>query len=74
MRMGETTAMYISYRLSLGEKARTISFILKNFCISIGSNRDLATISGEDCLYYLNTRGIRRGGALPHTGSAYMQP
>ena len=71
MRMGETTAMYISYRLSLGEKAQTISFILKNFCKSIGPNRDLATISGEDCLYYLNTRGIRRGGVTAYWFSIY---
>lgn len=37
MKMGEAVTMYISYRMSLGEKARTISFIIKNFCNYIGA-------------------------------------
>ena len=54
MKMSELTVMYISYKLSLGEKTRTISFILKNFCSQIGPGRDLTTISEKDCLCYLN--------------------
>lgn len=61
MKMGETTILYISYRLSLGEKARTISFILKNFCGYIGADRDLTTISEKECNRYLNAHGIREG-------------
>lgn len=38
MKMGEAVTMYISYRMSLGEKARTIGFILKNFCKYIGAH------------------------------------
>lgn len=61
MMMEETTILYISYRLSLGERARTISFILKNFCGYIGADRDLTTISEKECNCYLNARGIREG-------------
>lgn len=61
MKMGETTILYISYRLSLGERARTISFILKNFCGYIGADRDLTTISEKECNCYLNAHGIREG-------------
>ena len=61
MKMEETTILYISYRLSLGERARTISFILKNFCGYIGADRDLTTISEKECSCYLNAHGIREG-------------
>lgn len=61
MKMEETTILYISYRLSLGERARTISFILKNFCGYIGADRDLTTISEKECNRYLNAHGIREG-------------
>lgn len=61
MKMEETTILYISYRLSLGERARTISFILKNFCGYIGADRELTTISEKECNCYLNARGIREG-------------
>lgn len=61
MKMGETTILYISYRLSLGERTRTISFILKNFCGYIGADRDLTTISEKECNCYLNAHGIREG-------------
>lgn len=71
MKMRETTVMYISYRLSLGEKARTSGFILKNFCKYIGPNRDLATISVKECLRYLNAHGIREGGVTAYWFSIY---
>ena len=61
MKMEETTILYISYRLSLGERVRTISFILKNFCGYIGADRDLTTISEKECNCYLNAHGIREG-------------
>lgn len=71
MKMGEITVMYISYRLSLGEKARTVSYILKNFCRHIGPDRDLATISEKDCLSYLNTRGAGKGNVTTYWFSIY---
>lgn len=71
MKMGEIAVMYISYRLSLGEKARTSSYILKNFCKYVGPDRDLATISGEDCLCYLNARGIRDGAVTAYWFGIY---
>ncbi len=71
MKIGETTIMYISYRLSLGEKARTISFILKNFCNHIGADRDLATISEKECNYYLTAHGIREGVVSAYWFSIY---
>lgn len=71
MKMSELTVMYISYKLSLGEKARTISFILKNFCSQIGPGRDLTTISEKDCLCYLNMHGIRNGEVTAYWFSIY---
>lgn len=71
MKMGELTVMYISYKLSLGEKARTISFILKNFCSQIGPGMDLTTISEKDCLCYLNMHGIRNGEVTAYWFSIY---
>ena len=32
MKIEEATIMYISYRMSLGERARTLKFIMNNFC------------------------------------------
>ena len=71
MKMGETTILYISYRLSLGERARTISFILKNFCGYIGADRDLTTISEKECNRYLNAHGIREGVISAYWFSIY---
>lgn len=71
MKMGETTILYISYRLSLGERARTISFILKNFCGYIGADRDLTTISEKECNCYLNAHGIREGMISAYWFSIY---
>lgn len=71
MKIGDITATYVSYRLSLGEKTRTISYILKNFCRQIGPHRDLTTISEKDCLCYLNTRGIRKGDVTAYWFSIY---
>lgn len=71
MKMGETIILYISYRLSLGEKARTISFILKNFCGYIGADRDLTTISEKECNRYLNAHGIREGVISAYWFSIY---
>lgn len=71
MKMSELTVMYISYKLSLGEKARTIRFILKNFCSQIGPGRDLTTISEKDCLCYLNMHGIRNGEVTAYWFSIY---
>lgn len=72
MKMGETTILYISYRLSLGERARTISFILKNFCGYIGADRDLTTISEKECNRYLNAHGIREGVISAYWFSIYV--
>lgn len=71
MKMEETTILYISYRLSLGERARTISFILKNFCGYIGADRDLTTISEKECNCYLNAHGIREGMISAYWFSIY---
>ena len=71
MKMGETTILYISYRLSLSERARTISFILKNFCGYIGADRDLTTISEKECNRYLNAHGIREGVISAYWFSIY---
>lgn len=71
MKMEETTILYISYRLSLGERARTISFILKNFCGYIGADRDLTTISEKECNRYLNAHGIREGVISAYWFSIY---
>ena len=71
MKMGKTAVMYISYRLSLGEKARTINFILKNFSKYVGPDKPLETISGKDCLCYLNAHGIREGVVTAYWSSIY---
>ena len=71
MKMGEAVTMYISYRMSLGEKARTISFIIKNFCNYIGADKDLSIISEQHCFHYLNAHGIREGVASTYWFSIY---
>ena len=63
--------MYISYRMSLGEKARTIGFILKNFCKYIGADKDLSIISEQHCFHYLNAHGVREGVATTYWFSIY---
>ena len=71
MKMGEAVTMYISYRMSLGEKARTIGFILKNFCKYIGADKDLSIISEQHCFHYLNAHGVREGVATTYWFSIY---
>lgn len=61
MIMKEAITMYISYRLSLGEKARTISFILKNFCNYVGPDTDIAVLPAKLCLGYLHSHGAKNG-------------
>lgn len=71
MKIGEATVMYISYRMGLGEKARTIGFIMKNFCNYIGADMDLSIISEQHCLHYLNAHGVRDGIATAYWFSIY---
>jgi site-specific recombinase XerD len=44
---------------------------LKNFCKYVGPDRDLATISGKDCLCYLNAHGIREGAVTAYWFNIY---
>lgn len=71
MKIEEATIMYISYRMSLGEKARTIGFIMKNFCNYIGADMDLSIISEQHCLHYLKAHGVREGVATAYWFSIY---
>ena len=71
MKMGEAVTVYISYRMSLGEKARTIGFIIKNFCGYIGADKDLSIISEQHCFHYLNAHGVREGVATTYWFSIY---
>ena len=66
MKMGEASVTYISHRLSLGEKAHTLSFIMNNFCNYIGPDEELANISGKQCLCYLNAHGSNDGVATAY--------
>ena len=66
MKMGEASVTYISHRLSLGEKAHTLSFIMNNFCNYIGPDEELANISGKQCLCYLNAHGSKDGVATAY--------
>lgn len=71
MKIEEATIMYISYRMSLGERARTLKFIMNNFCNYIGPDKDISNISEQHCLYYLNAHGIREGVATAYWFSMY---
>ena len=71
MKIEEATIMYISYRMSLGERARTLKFIMNNFCNYIGPDKDISNISEQHCLYYLNAHGIREGVATAYWFSIY---
>lgn len=66
MNTADAIIVYISYRESLGEKARTTGFILKNFCSHIGADEDLTSISEMDCTSYLNNKGIREGATTSY--------
>lgn len=71
MKTGDAIAVYTSYRLSLGEKARTLSFIMNNFCNYIGPEEELENISEQHCLCYLNAHGVREGVASAYWFSIY---
>lgn len=52
---------YQAYRVSLGGKFRTGSFILKAFSNTIGDETEISDISSTQCINYLNIKGYVSG-------------
>lgn len=53
MKIHESVEMYINYRQSLGEKFKTNASVLRSFARHFGSDKELGSLSKEDCDRYL---------------------
>jgi integrase/recombinase XerD len=61
MKTHEAITQFIEYRSNLGEKVRTIKYLLLGFGKYVGLNNELDTITQDQCCKYLNLKGIQNG-------------
>ena len=66
MNVIEAIDRYTDYRVNLGEKARTLKYLLLGFGKHAGSHQPLDRISEETCLSYLSLKGTRNGTATSY--------
>jgi len=63
MKVSDAITQYIDYRSNLGEKVRTIRYLLLGFGKYVGLDNELGTITEEKCSIYLGLKGIQDGKA-----------
>lgn len=66
MNIIEAINLYTDYRVNLGEKVRTLKYLLLGFGKHVGSHQSLERISEETCLSYLYLKGMRNGIATSY--------
>lgn len=66
MNVIEAINHYTDYRINLGEKVRTLKYLLLGFGKHAGSHQSLERISEETCLSYLSLKGTRNGIATSY--------
>ncbi len=66
MKVNEAITQYIDYRSNLGEKVRTIRYLLLGFGKYVGFDDDLVTITEDECSKYLNFKGMQNGKATSY--------
>lgn len=66
MKVNNAMTQYIDYRSNLGEKVRTIRYLLLGFGKYVGLNNELDTITEEKCSEYLNLKGMQNGKATSY--------
>lgn len=66
MRVNNAITQYINYRSNLGEKVRTIKYLLIGFGKYIGLDNELDTITEAKCSEYLDFKGIQKGKATSY--------
>lgn len=71
MNIIEAINSYIDYRVNLGEKARTLKYLLLGFSKHAGNHQTLDQISEETCLSYLSLKGTQKGIATSYWFSIY---
>lgn len=59
MKVSDAITQYIDYRSNLGEKVRTIRYLLLGFGKYVGLDNELGTITEEKCSIYLGLKGIQ---------------
>ena len=71
MNIIEAINSYTEYRVNLGEKVRTLKYLLLGFGKYAGSEHVLDDVSEETCLSYLSLKGTRNGIATSYWFSIY---
>jgi integrase len=66
MKVNEAITQYIDYRSNLGEKVRTIKYLLLGFGKYVGFDNELVTITEDSCSKYLDFKGIQNGKATSY--------
>lgn len=66
MKVNDAITQYIDYRGNLGEKVRTIRYLLLGFGKYVGLDNELDTITGDKCSRYLGFKGIQNGKATSY--------
>lgn len=66
MNIIEAINRYVDYRVNLGEKVRTLKYLLLGFGKHAGSHKSFDRISEETCLSYLSLKGTRNGTATSY--------
>ncbi len=66
MKVNDAITQYIDYRGNLGEKVRTIKYLLLGFGKYVGLDNGLDTITEDKCSKYLSFKGIQNGKATSY--------
>ena len=66
MKVNEAITQYIDYRSNLGEKVRTIRYLLLGFGKYVGFDDKLVTITEDKCSKYLDFKGMQNGKATSY--------
>lgn len=66
MRVNDAITQYIDYRNNLGEKVRTIRYLLLGFGKYVGLDNELDAITGDKCSEYLDFKGMQNEKATSY--------
>lgn len=66
MKVNDVMTQYIDYRSNLGEKVRTIRYLLLGFGRYVGLDNELEFITENECSEYLDFKGMQNGKATSY--------
>lgn len=66
MKVNDAITQYIDYRSNLGEKVRTIRYLLLGFGKYVGLDNELDAITEDKCSRYLDLKGMQNEKATSY--------